>query len=453
MHTEFRMVLSAFIRYYNIIKYFDAKNLLASKHYPEQVEKAIQYASEVEDVTLIIDSGAFSVWNAGGKVDVMEYLQFLKEFDKNHRSKFKEVFYVSLDVIPGTVSSSHITDVEIMSAVEEGFANYLIFRDAGLDNVIHVLHQGDDDIVPDIVPRLINTAPSYIGISPSNAVMTTPRMKWLDSIFNKIPEDIRKVFVVASDLSPMEHLKSLGIVARSTSLSVAKTVNLPSNATKEEISELYIKAYKEGVIGVTVYRDGCREGVLVHQTDNEDKETIVKNNAPKRPKSLPAHVYRVNILNKINNLPEKWIIFVGLLNDEPYEIIAGKINGHDFDPSVTEGEIIKTKLQGKKVYQFAKDGEILCEDICSQYLNELREYSTRLMSLALRHGAGIEHLQSVLKKSGTIVDFNQAIVRAISKYVKETKTKERCPRCNEELIYLDGCVKCKNPECGFSKCG
>ena len=129
------------------------------------------------------------------------------------------------------------------------------------------------------------------------------------------------------------------------------------------------------------------------------------------------------------------------------------MRGHDFDPSITEGEIIKTKLNGKKVYQFVKDGNVLCEDVMSVYMNELREYSTRLMSLALRHGASVEHLQTVLRKSGTIVDFNQAIVRAISKYVKEVSNKERCPVCNSEMRYVEGCVKCSSPDCSFSKCG
>lgn len=231
------------------------------------------------------------------------------------------------------------------------------------------------------------------------------------------------------------------------------TINLPADATREEIAEVYLKAHQEGVIGVTVYRDGCREGILVHKVDENKQEVIVKNNAPKRPKSLPCHVYRVNIFNKITDQTEKWIIFVGLIGDEPYEIIAGKINGHDFDSSITEGEMVKTKLDGKKVYQFVKDGQVLCEDVCGTYLNDLREYATRLMSLALRHGASVEHLQTVLKKSGTIVDFNQAIVRAISKYVKEVNSKERCPSCNSELRYVEGCVKCSNPECSFSKCG
>jgi hypothetical protein len=76
------------------------------------------------------------------------------------------------------------------------------------------------------------------------------------------------------------------------------------------------------------------------------------------------------------------------------------------------------------------------------------------MSLALRHGASIEYLKEVLQKSdGTIVDFNKAVIRAISKYVKETNSKERCPVCNSDLRYVEGCVKCSSIDCSFTKCG
>lgn len=269
-----------------------------------------------------------------------------------------------------------------------------------------------------------------------------------------IPEEMRKIFVVASDLTPMEHLESLGIVAKNTSLSVSKTINLDSTATREEISEVYLKAHEMGIIGVTVYRDGCRDGILVHNTTKDDKEAIVKTNAPKRPKKLPSHVYRCNILNRITSESEKWIFFVGLLNDDPYEIIAGKIGETDFSSDITEGEMVKLKKDGKSVYQFHNNGEILVEDVQKAYLNGLREYITRLMSWGLRHGAGIEYLKEVLQKSdGTIVDFNKAIIRCIGKYLKDVNSKEKCPTCNADLKYTGGCIECSNPECSYTKCG
>lgn len=68
----------------------------------------------------------------------------------------------------------------------------------------------------------------------------------------EIPEHIRRVFVVASDITPMEHLEFLGSAAKNISTSISKTINLPSTSTIEEISEVYRRAYKLGVIGVTV---------------------------------------------------------------------------------------------------------------------------------------------------------------------------------------------------------
>lgn len=68
----------------------------------------------------------------------------------------------------------------------------------------------------------------------------------------EIPEAIRKIFVVASDITPMEHLEFLGSAAKNISTSISKTINLPNTATADEISDVYRRAYKLGVIGVTV---------------------------------------------------------------------------------------------------------------------------------------------------------------------------------------------------------
>jgi len=178
-----RFVLSAFIRYYDLLKMYNAKNILASKHYPEQVIRAIDYAQEVEGVNLIIDSGAFSVWNLGGKLDVNEYIDFLSDFKVKHMSKFNEVHFVNLDVIPGNQGDKFITTQQVREAADEGFENYLKLRDQGWDNVIHVFHQGEST---EVLGRLLDTDPDYIGVSPSNDSMTKARKDWLTDTFNYI---------------------------------------------------------------------------------------------------------------------------------------------------------------------------------------------------------------------------------------------------------------------------
>lgn len=269
----------------------------------------------------------------------------------------------------------------------------------------------------------------------------------------EIPQDMKNVFVVASDLTPMEHLEMLAVLAKNTSLSISKTINMPSTATKEEVSEVYLKAYELGVIGVTVFRSGSRDGILIHKSDDKSG-MIVKTDAPKRPKSLPCHVYKFNILNRETDKSEKWIVFVGLLNDEPYEIIAGKIDSVDIPNAITEGEMIKVRKPSGNIYQFAVDGKVLVENVSEAFVNDLQRYATRLMSWGLRHGGGINYLRDVLQKSnGTIVDFDKAIIRAINRYVKEVKVKEKCPQCGNELRWTEGCIKCSDPECSYTKCG
>jgi len=180
-----RFVLSAFIRYYEILKWYDSKNILASQHYREQVERAVDYAQEVEGVNLIIDSGAFSIWNKGGSLDLQDYINFLKDFEKKHMSKFNEVWFVNLDVIPGNQGDKFISTEQIRQAADDGFENYLKMRNEGWDNVIHVFHQGESI---DVLDRLLDTDPKYVGISPSNDSMTAARKIWLTEAFNRIEQ-------------------------------------------------------------------------------------------------------------------------------------------------------------------------------------------------------------------------------------------------------------------------
>ena len=111
----------------------------------------------------------------------------------------------------------------------------------------------------------------------------------------EISEKDRKTFLVAGDLTPMEHLKSLAIIANNTSLSCSKTINMPETATREEISDVYKMAHKMGVIGTTVYRDKCRIGILTTSNDENHISEIKVNNAPKRPKKLPANLYSITV--------------------------------------------------------------------------------------------------------------------------------------------------------------
>jgi len=258
-----------------------------------------------------------------------------------------------------------------------------------------------------------------------------------------LSQETKEIFKIAGDLLATEHLDILEACSYNISLSVSKTINLPKDCTQEEISEVFLEAHKRGIIGVTIYRDGSREGILIH--DNEKEKKIVERHAPKRPAELQCHIYRISVKG------EKWIVFIGLYEGTPYEIFAGKVKLADIPSFINEGTLIKS---GDCVYQFKYQDEILISDISKLFECGEQESITRLISTSLRHGVPIKYIQQQLSKSyGNITDFNKSILRAFKKYLKDEETGEICEVCGSKIMYVEGCKKCSNPECFWSKCG
>ncbi len=137
-----------------------------------------------------------------------------------------------------------------------------------------------------------------------------------------------------------------GAIQKWVDHSISVTVNLPNNVTEALVADVYRTAWECGCKGVTVYRDGCRSGVLIEKK-KETKKEEARNN--KRPKSIPADIVR------FKNGSEDWIAFVGLQDGHPYEIFTGKIeeDAMYIPPKITSGHIIKVREEdGSKRYDF-----------------------------------------------------------------------------------------------------
>lgn len=262
----------------------------------------------------------------------------------------------------------------------------------------------------------------------------------------------RVLFLTANDLTPTEHLDSMEPWAVSTSLSISKTVNLPKTATEADISSIYIEAFKKNIIGVSVYRDGARgEGVLVHTENVGMSDSIKKYDAPKRPKKLKAEMHQF-VISK-----QSYYVAIGLMGKDPYEVFAS-INHNEagdiiIPKSVVDGKIIKN---GRGDYDFKDITTDTIYHLTDSHSSPEAASLTRSISTSLRHGVDISIIVQQLEKTkGSLNSFSKAITRTLKHYIKDgTQVKgDSCTKCGSELIRVEGCIKCKNPECAFTKCG
>lgn len=261
----------------------------------------------------------------------------------------------------------------------------------------------------------------------------------------------------SNDINWVNKVKMQGKIQKWVDHSISVTVNLPTDATKELVSEVYKTAWESGCKGMTIYRDGSRSGVLVSNTEKERKNnTFCETQAPVRPKKLEADVIR------FQNDYEKWIAVVGLLDGKPYEVFTGKADDFYLPPWVERGAVIRNKKEGERArydFQFLdKQGYKVTSEGLSRTFNKTFWNYAKLISGILRHGMplyqAVELISNLNFDTESINTWKNGVVRSLKKYIPDgtTASKNKCPECgvNDGLVYKEGCLTCKN--CGYSKC-
>ncbi len=278
----------------------------------------------------------------------------------------------------------------------------------------------------------------------------------------EIPQEVRDVFVCSHDIKPIDHIKMQAAFQRHTDNAVSKTVNFPKEATRNEVREAYLLAYKEGCKGVTIYRDGSREEQVLN-------------------------------IGKVNRegASAQTAVACPTCQEERYGHIEPRPR-----PDVTRGFTEKMKIGCGSLYVTTNyDENGICEVFTSTGkaggCPSQSEATARLVSVALRSGISIQEVYdqlkgircpSTIRQQGmgctSCPDAIARVIMKVSKIIEEQSGEtaaptvpaaaavpaqqsqkvpasaseiHACPECGSVVEHEGGCVICRN--CGFSKCG
>ncbi len=247
-----------------------------------------------------------------------------------------------------------------------------------------------------------------------------------------VPDRIKRFFVTAHEISPEWHVKMQAAFQKSTDNAVSKTVNFPQEATREDITKVYMMAYEEGLKGITIYRDRSRESQVLTTAKVEEEAKVEGAGLTPRRRSKVTSGITERVTTGCG------YIYVTVNSDERgiCEVFShlGKTGG------------------------------------CA---SAQLEATCRLISLALRSGVDVASVVKQLRgircpsiaweEGKSILSCADAIASVLEKCIGGDDNKPKlqdyglaknlagqCPDCGNLLVYQEGCFIC--PSCGYTKC-
>jgi ribonucleoside-diphosphate reductase alpha chain len=330
----------------------------------------------------------------------------------------------------------------------------------------------DNDALPEGNPYFEKTAKDMGFYSPAlmREVAAHGSVQGIDSV----PEEVRRVFVTAHDISPEYHVRMQAAFQKHVDNAVSKTVNFAHTATMEDVREVYMLAHSLGLKGITIYRDGSREaqvlsvGTGAKNAAKEPAPAASPLSAPQaiRPRPRPdvTRGYTEKVRIGCGNL----YITVNYDDQGICEVFAnlGRAGGCPSQSEATS-RLVSTALRS------GMDVGTLVEQLRGiRCHSTLRQKGLKVLSCPDAIGRVIEKVYA-LKQNGheqenliameEMAEQRQPCLDNCS-LCSQQETCERprrqngpnaralaCPDCGEGMEHEGGCVVCR--ACGYSKCG
>ncbi len=250
----------------------------------------------------------------------------------------------------------------------------------------------------------------------------------------EIPEDVRRVFVTAHDITPEVHIEMQAAFQKHTDNAVSKTVNFSNGATVEDVEKVYQLAYKLDCKGVTIYRDGSR-----------DMQVLSTGKKEEAPAQAPPAVEEKKVIKRERPKALKGWTYQMQTGCGPIYITINEDKAGLFELFTTMG-----KAGGCAASQCEAIGRMV--SLAWRSGVQARQVIKQLLGISCHAQAGFGE-NKVLSCADAVAKAVQAHVRASGVDVDfEAKPFERgaCPECGGVVEHEGGCAVCR--VCGYSEC-
>jgi len=257
-----------------------------------------------------------------------------------------------------------------------------------------------------------------------------------------VPDDARAVFKTAHEIDYTWHVRHQAAFQRHTDNGVSKTINLPREATTDDVANAYLLAWEEGCLGITVFRDGCKGSQVLTAGLREEAASdleVSERGVKPRPHSLVGRTYRME-----TPIGTAFITVNDTESGDPFEVFVqvGKAGTDTMAVAEALGRLVSLVLR--------LPSPLSAERRLEEVINQLS-----------RIGGG----QPTGFGAAKVLSLPDALARTLGEHIGQPRRDaasgasaaglrrvgDLCKECGQAtVIYEEGCKKCLS--CGYNEC-
>jgi ribonucleoside-diphosphate reductase alpha chain len=272
-------------------------------------------------------------------------------------------------------------------------------------------------------------------------------------------KDLPEFFVTAQTLDYHKRIAMQAAWQRYIDASISSTVNVPNEFTVEDVENLYMEAWENGLKGITLFRDGCERAAILNVNPTKDKaEDVEKSTELKWGDIIVAD-------DNVIGLKRKLMTGCGSLHCTAFfDPITGELMETYLSKGSTGGCLNSLTGLSRMISLAARAGvpihdivdQLESTGVCPSYAvrSATKGDTSKGSCCPVAVGRALMDMYNEMQASLSCDDDNHEDVQVVIKQnvqAQVNSNKATCPTCGEVLVHEGGCDVCKS--CGWSRCG